>query len=60
MNSQEPVSCVFAVSAKDLPIHLFEDTDFAVALTAVWVGEVRLIDNIILKQHLTQEDNDEL
>ncbi len=26
-----------------------EDTDFAVACTAVWVGDVRLIDNMILK-----------
>ena len=41
-----------------LPIRLFEDTDFAVAVTAVWLGEVRLIDNIILKQHLTQEEED--
>ena len=41
-----------------LPIHLFEDTDFAVALTAVWIGEVRLIDNMILKQHLLQDDLD--
>ena len=39
-----------------LPIQLFEDTDFAVALVAVWVGDVRLIDNIILKQAI--EDND--
>jgi len=27
----------------------FEGTEFAVACTAVWVGEVRLIDNLILK-----------
>ncbi len=39
-----------------LPIQLFEDTDFAVALTALWVGEVRLIDNMILKQQQQQED----
>jgi pantoate--beta-alanine ligase len=39
-----------------LPIHLFEDTDFAVAVVAIWVGDVRLIDNIILKQHIPQED----
>ena len=42
-----------------LPIRLFEDTDFAVALTAVWVGDVRLIDNIILKQHVPQENQDD-
>jgi pantoate--beta-alanine ligase len=41
-----------------LPIRLFEDTDFAVALTAVWVGEVRLIDNIVLKQHVLQDEMD--
>lgn len=41
-----------------LPIQLFEDTDFAVALTALWVGEVRLIDNMILKQQQQQEDFD--
>jgi len=27
----------------------FEGTNFAVACTAVWVGKVRLIDNLILK-----------
>lgn len=43
-----------------LPIRLFEDTDYAVALTAVWVGDVRLIDNMILKQTLPQEDFGEL
>ena len=32
-----------------LPISSFDQTDFAVACTAVWVGEVRLIDNVILK-----------
>ena len=31
------------------PIDDFEGTDFAVACTAVWVGEVRLIDNLVLK-----------
>ena len=41
-----------------LPIRLFEDTDFAVAVTAVWVGDVRLIDNMILKQHIPQEEID--
>jgi pantoate--beta-alanine ligase len=41
-----------------LPIQLFEDTDFAVALTALWVGEVRLIDNMILKQHHQHDDMD--
>lgn len=42
-----------------LPIHIFEDTDYAVALTAVWVGDVRLIDNIILKQSIVQTDFEE-
>jgi pantoate--beta-alanine ligase len=41
-----------------LPIRLFEDTDYAVALIAVWVGEVRLIDNIVLKQHFLQDEMD--
>lgn len=39
-----------------LPIQLFEDTDFAVALTALWVGEIRLIDNMILKQQQSHDD----
>ena len=42
-----------------LPIHIFEDTDYAVALTAIWVGDVRLIDNIILKQSVVQTDWEE-
>jgi pantoate--beta-alanine ligase len=42
-----------------LPIRIFEDTDYAVALTAVWVGDVRLIDNIILKQSVVQTDSEE-
>ena len=42
-----------------LPIHIFEDTDYAVALTAIWVGDVRLIDNIILKQNVVQTDLEE-
>ena len=42
-----------------LPIHIFEDTDYAVALTAIWVGDVRLIDNIILKQNVVQADLEE-
>ena len=33
-----------------LPIQKFSETDFVVALTAVFIGEVRLIDNIILKR----------
>ncbi|MEM8906713.1 MAG: pantoate--beta-alanine ligase [Bacteroidota bacterium] len=33
-----------------LPIKNFEETDFVVACTAVWVGAIRLIDNMILKQ----------
>ncbi len=41
-----------------LPIRLFEDTDFAVAVTAVWIGDVRLIDNMILKQHIPQDEID--
>jgi pantoate--beta-alanine ligase len=41
-----------------LPIQLFEDTDYAVALVAVWVGEVRLIDNMILKQAIVDTDVD--
>ena len=32
------------------PFEVFEDVDFAVACTAVWAGEVRLIDNFILKK----------
>lgn len=32
------------------PLRLFEDTDYVVALVAVWAGDVRLIDNIIVKQ----------
>jgi pantoate--beta-alanine ligase len=42
-----------------LPIRIFEDTDYAVALTAVWVGDVRLIDNIILKQTVVLTDLEE-
>ncbi len=41
-----------------LPIQRFEDTDYAVALVAVWVGDVRLIDNIILKQTIEENDID--
>ncbi len=32
------------------PVELFEETDFAVACTAVKIGNVRLIDNMILKE----------
>ena len=32
-----------------LPVVDFRDSNFIVALTAVWLGDVRLIDNIILK-----------
>ena len=32
------------------PIKSFQDHDYVVVCTAVWAGEVRLIDNIILKQ----------
>jgi pantoate--beta-alanine ligase len=38
-----------------MPIRLLDETDFAVAVTAVWVGGVRLIDNLILKQNVEQE-----
>jgi pantoate--beta-alanine ligase len=41
-----------------LPIQLFEDTDYAVAVAAVWVGDVRLIDNMILKQAIVENDID--
>ncbi len=41
-----------------LPIQLFEETDYAVALVAVWVDDVRLIDNIILKQPIEENDID--
>ena len=41
-----------------LPIQLFEETDFAVALVAVWVDDVRLIDNMILKQPIEENDMD--
>jgi pantoate--beta-alanine ligase len=40
------------------PIRLFEDTDFAVAVVAVWVDDVRLIDNIILKRVVSESDID--
>ncbi|MFT5166589.1 MAG: pantoate--beta-alanine ligase [Saprospiraceae bacterium] len=33
-------------------INNFEDADLVVACTAVWAGEVRLIDNLILKDNL--------
>ena len=32
------------------PIKRFSDSDFIVALTAAWAGEIRLIDNMILKE----------
>ena len=32
------------------PIDNLEDTNYAVACTAVWAGDIRLIDNIILKR----------
>lgn len=32
------------------PIELFEDTNFAVACTAIRMGEIRLIDNLVLKE----------
>ncbi|MEZ4932364.1 MAG: pantoate--beta-alanine ligase [Saprospiraceae bacterium] len=33
------------------PIEQFEDVDVAVACTAVKVGDIRLIDNIVLKNN---------
>ncbi|MBX2876227.1 MAG: pantoate--beta-alanine ligase, partial [Saprospiraceae bacterium] len=33
------------------PVHQVTATDFVVACTAVWAGEVRLIDNMILQQN---------
>ncbi|MDZ7877769.1 MAG: pantoate--beta-alanine ligase [Saprospiraceae bacterium] len=42
-----------------LAIRTFENTDYAVALTAVWVGDVRLIDNKILKQTIVLSDLEE-
>ncbi len=33
------------------PVQLFEDTHYAVACTAVKIGNVRLLDNMILKDH---------
>ncbi|MEO0043428.1 MAG: hypothetical protein RL329_2876 [Bacteroidota bacterium] len=38
-----------------MPLRLLGETDFAVAVTAVWVGGVRLIDNLILKQMMEQD-----
>ena len=32
-----------------MPVDTFNDSDFIVACTAVWAGDVRLIDNMILK-----------
>lgn len=32
------------------PVQTFTDSDFIVALTAAWAGEIRLIDNMILKE----------
>jgi len=32
------------------PINSFDDSEFCVACVAVWVGEVRLIDNMVLKE----------
>lgn len=36
-----------------LPIEKFSETDFAVVLTAAWAGDIRLIDNVILKEQTT-------
>ncbi len=35
------------------PIKSFHDSNFVVALTAAWAGEIRLIDNMILKEEKT-------
>jgi pantoate--beta-alanine ligase len=40
------------------PLRLFEDTDFAVAVVAVWVGDVRLIDNKVLKRVIFESELD--
>ena len=32
-----------------LPVEQYDDPDFAVACTAAWAGDVRLIDNLVLK-----------
>jgi pantoate--beta-alanine ligase len=42
-----------------MPIRLLDETDFAVAVTAVWVGGVRLIDNLVFKQVVDQEISSE-
>ncbi len=34
------------------PVKRFEDSEFIVACTAVWLGEVRLIDNLVFKEKL--------
>ena len=31
------------------PIEKMEDSDYVVVCTAVWTGDIRLIDNVILK-----------
>jgi pantoate--beta-alanine ligase len=42
------------------PIRLFEDTDYVVALVAAWANDVRLIDNVIVKEtHWEEEENEE-
>ncbi|RMD70543.1 MAG: hypothetical protein D6818_08965, partial [Bacteroidetes bacterium] len=38
------------------PIRTIHDADTAVACTAVWAGDVRLIDNIILKWESEEEE----
>jgi pantoate--beta-alanine ligase len=43
-----------------MPIRLLNETDFAVAVTAIWVGGVRLIDNLILKQVVESETPTEI
>ena len=35
-----------------MPVEILEDVDYAVACAAVWVGDIRLIDNMILKKEI--------
>jgi pantoate--beta-alanine ligase len=42
-----------------LPIRTFTDSEYVVALTAIWVGDVRLIDNIILKKKVSVSTDEE-
>lgn len=46
----KPEYFILADGRKLTAIENVKDTDYAVACTAVWAGNVRLIDNIILKK----------